>query len=128
MTWNKYMSIQSSIIICGGGGHARILFAAIWPRCHAATRPHIYNSEIVKPFKQLTFLENLLIFFCLCLFSSSNNLNLSESNNQSWIRQKHGGTLVCHLLLTGTTRVQIPASDDFSEQVIIRSYSFDVTI
>ena len=29
--------------------------------------------------------------------------------------QKHGGTLVCHLLLTGKTRVQIPARDDFSE-------------
>ena len=28
--------------------------------------------------------------------------------------QKHGGTLVCHLLLTGRTQVQIPARDDFS--------------
>ena len=31
------------------------------------------------------------------------------------LKQKHGGTLVCHLLLTGRTRVQIPARDDFSE-------------
>ena len=30
-------------------------------------------------------------------------------------KQKHGGTLVCHLLLTARTGVQIPGRDNFSE-------------
>ena len=41
----------------------------------------------------------------------SNLLNLNKLTCQP----KHGSTLVCYLLRTGRTQVQIPARDDFSE-------------
>ena len=52
-----------------------------------------------------------LCFFETSLVSYTDSTTLKNTYSNNCDIQKHGGTLVCHLLIIGKTRVQIPARD-----------------